>query len=349
MSQEASGGAGSALGSLGPAPDLTIVVVTWNVRDLALRSLESVYAGSGPLAVEVVVVDNASEDGTVGAVRERFPQAVVIENGDNVGFPRACNQGLERARGRYVLFLNPDTVVGAGTLFTCAAELDGDATVGMVGCRLVRPDGGIQYEGARRAYRLRHLVYELLYLHMLFPRSRVFGDQLLGWWDHEGRRDVEAICGAFMMVRRSLAEVLGGLPEDVFMYHEDLSFCLRVRRAGWKIRYVGEVLTVHLGGQSSLQYGSRLGILEAEHKTKLIEEGQGRLYAFAARLLFGLGALLRLAAASVIHLVPGTERLKERYPRAVDLRQHRTIALWAIAPGRTRRRDPRFALQQSRS
>src|SRR5690606_31348674 len=167
---------------------------------------------------------NASSDGTAQAVREHFPHVRVISNSVNVGFPRANNQALACARGRYVLYLNPDTEVRPGTLGACVAELDANPDIGVVGCRLESPDGTIQYEGARNTYRFRHLAFELLWLHMFFPRSRIFGDHRLGSWDHRGTRDVEAVSGAFMMVRRELAVRLGGLPDDVFMYHEDLSF-----------------------------------------------------------------------------------------------------------------------------
>ena len=102
-------------------------------------------------------------------------------------------------------------------------------SVGVVGCRMIYPDGRIQYEGGRRDYRLRHLVWEAFYLHELFPRSALFAHQLMGDWDHHGRRDVEALLGAFMLARAEVARAIGGLPDEVFMFHEDLAFCLRAR------------------------------------------------------------------------------------------------------------------------
>ena len=186
-------------------PDLSVVIVTWNVKEPVLECLEALTHCAGVLTLEAILVDNASSDGTVETVAEAFPWVRIIQNSQNVGFPRANNQALLEARGRYVLFLNPDTVVGEGTLEACVSELDSDPEIGMVGCRLIYPDGNVQKECARRHYRLRHLIWEAFYLQVGFPDHPIFADQLMGSWDHEGRRDVEALTGAFMMVRRPLA------------------------------------------------------------------------------------------------------------------------------------------------
>jgi GT2 family glycosyltransferase len=318
--------------SAGP-PDLSVVIVTWNVRDLVVDCLRALAERSGALDVEAIVVDNGSSDGTVRAVRSAYPSVTVIANGGNVGFPTANNQGLTHAAGRYVLFLNPDTVVGEGTLEACVAELDRDPAVGMVGCRLMYPDGRVQYEGGRRDYRLRHLLYESLYLHELFPRSDLFADQLLGAWDHRDVRDVEAISGAFMMVRASVARALGGLPDEMFMYHEDLAFALRVRRVGGRIRYLGNVETVHHSGASRKRSTSPLSLLEGEVRVRLIRERGGRLRAALARPTFAVRSVGRLAIAAVARFVPGLGRLKEERPKAFDVRVHALHLVWAVAPG----------------
>lgn len=314
------------------APELSVIIVSWNVRDDVLRCLEALRQNSKEADAEILLVDNASGDGTVEAVREHFPAVRVIANRTNAGFPRANNQALALARGRYVLFLNPDTEVGPSCLATCMRTLEEHPDIGMVGCRLEYPDGSIQPEGGRNAYRLRHLLFEVFYLHMLFPTSPVFGHQLMGDWDHRGRRDVEAICGAFMMVRRSIAESLGGLPEEVFMYHEDLAFCLRVRDAGHRIRYLGDVRTIHYANRSSRKSRADLGLLEGEYKVRLIRERQGRVHGAAARLVFGVRGALRLLIATIAAPLPGLGRLRDRFPRVFDRRRHRLQLLWSISP-----------------
>ena len=322
-------------------PDLSVIIVTWNVRDLTLECLDALEQHSGSLDVEAIIVDNASTDGTVAAVRSAFPGVTLIANGGNVGFPAANNDGLAQARGRYVLYLNPDTAVGEGTLERCVRELEGDPTVGMVGSRMMLPDGRVQYEGARRDYRLRHLLWEAFYLQELFTRNSVFAHQLMGDWDHLGNRDVEAILGAFMMVRRDLADDIGGLPDEVFMFHEDLAFCLRVRAAGYRIRYLGDVETLHHVGASRGRTVSRLNLLEGEVRVRLIQERGGSMRAALARPAFAFRSLARLAGALVGSVLPGIAALRSERPKAFDVRVHALHFLWAVAPTTAARFLPR--------
>lgn len=311
-------------------PTLSVIIVTWNVRELTLACLAALRRELGDLPAEVLLVDNASEDGTVEAVREAFPHVQVIANAVNAGFPAANNQALRLVRGEYVLFLNPDTEVGAGTVRACMSELERDRAVGVVGCRLMLEDGTVQLECARHPYLLRHLIMELIYLHMLFPHSPVFGHHRMSYWDHTGVRDVEAVSGAFMLARTAVARAIGGLPEEVFMYHEDLAFCLRVRRAGWRIRFRGDVETLHRWRGSSRQDGRRLALLEAASKLQLIREGQGKTAAAAARVVFAVRAALRLVIAAVGALAPG--HVRQRHPRVFDIRGHAIQLMWCVTP-----------------
>lgn len=316
-------------------PTLSIIIVTWNVRELTLACLDSIERTKGELDLEVIVVDNDSTDGTVEAIRRAYPETVVVANEVNLGFPRANNQALRIARGRYILFLNPDTVVGPGTLEGCVEVLEGEPGIGMVGCRLIYPDGSVQYECARRAYRLRHLLVESVYLHMFFPRHPLFAHHLIGDWDHLDSQDVEAISGAFMMVRRELALEIGGLPEEHFMYHEDLAFCLRIRARGQRIRYLAEWETTHFSGQSSGKSASRLDLLEGAYKIDLIRELEGPLYARLARLIFGVRSVIRLGIAGLGHLLGflgPVRRARLEYPKVFDPRLHLRHLAWSISP-----------------
>ncbi len=324
-------GAGPAEGR----PDLSVIVVTWNCLDLVLDALAAVEAGSGDLAVEVILVDNASADGTVDAVEARFPSARVVANRENVGYPRANNQGLALASGRHVLFLNPDTEVATGTLERCVAELDAHPELGAVGCKALFPDGSTQVECARRHYRLRHLLWEAFYLHVVFPQSPVFAHQVMGDWDHEGDRDVEALVGAFMMVRREAALEIGGMPDEVFMYHEDLAFCLRLEKKGWGVRYLGSVSMLHHHRGSSSRSRSPLELLEGEVRVRLVRERSGLLAGAAARVLFGVRQLCRLAAAIPFRAVPS---LRRRYPQVAAVGKQATLLAWTVAPGVVHRR-----------
>ena len=313
-------------------PKLSVLIVTWNVRELLDACLDALQREVQGVAHEVIIVDNASSDGTVTMLRERYPDVRVVANAENVGFPLANNQALRLARGEYVLYLNPDTEVGPGSVRGCIAALDADPMVGMAGCKLVLEDGSIQLECARRPYLLRHLLMEVLYLHMLFPRSRIFGDHLLSWWDHEGERDVDAICGAFMLARREAAMQIGGLPAEVFMYHEDLAFCVRLRRAGWRIRYLGQFSTLHRWRGSSRKSAAKLALLEGEYKLQLLRDTQGEWYARIARPIFALRCAVRLAVGGALSLLLGWSEFARRYPRVLDWRTHGLQLVWAVLP-----------------
>jgi GT2 family glycosyltransferase len=313
-------------------PRLSVIIVTWNVREFALACLRVLERELDDIPSEIIIVDNASNDGTAAAVRSAYPDVHVLANDANAGFPAANNQALRVARGEFILFLNPDTEPGPGTITACLTALERDASIGVAGCRLELEDGSIQLECARRPYRLRHLAMELLYLHMIFPRSRIFGDHLMGDWDHRGERDVEAICGAFMLARRSAVDGVGGLPDEVFMYHEDLAFCLRVRRAGWRIRYLGEHATLHRWRGSSRKSDARLSLLEGQYKLQLIRDAQGPAHALAGRVLFALRCASRFAIGGVGALLFGRTRLADRYPRVLDWRSHGLQLVWSVAP-----------------
>jgi GT2 family glycosyltransferase len=327
-------------------PVLSIIIVTsMGIRDLVLRCLGSIYERAAPdLPLEVLVVDNASRDGTVQAIREHFPQVRVFENDSNLGFAPANNQALPYAQGRYILYLNPDTEVGEGTLQTCVGELERDSSVGMVGCRLMLADGRIQYEGGRRAQRISHLVWDAVWLHMFFPRHPVFAGAIIGDWDHRGVRDVEAISGAFMMVRRSIAQQLGALPTDLFLYHEDLSFCLRVQQGGHRIVYRGDVEITHYCNQSTKRSRARWDLLEGEVKTLLIRERSGLPAALVARGVFAVRSLVRLGI-SLFGWLPGMRSFRERYPRQFQTHVHALLLVWCFLPWAVRPLMPRAGVQ----
>ena len=322
-------------------PTVTALVVSYEVRDHVDRCLRALERHAEGVELDVVLVDNASTDGTVAMVLAEHPRVRVLENRANVGFAPANNQALAHATGEYVLYLNPDTEVGPGALRRCAEALGADATLGMVGCRLLYPDGRIQYECARRAYRLGDLLMESVYLHRLFPRHPLFGRQLLGDWDHEESRDVEGISGAFMMLPRRLAEELGGMATEVFAYHEDMDLSLRVRQRGLRIRYLADVWTVHHTSRSSLGRWREPGwaLLELETNIRLIRQLQGRAAAAAARGVYFLRSQLRLGLAGVGGVLPS--RIRARYPTVFSASRHALQLAWSVSPRLVRHRLPR--------
>jgi GT2 family glycosyltransferase len=232
-------------------PRLAVIVVTHNVKDLLRGCLRSVFASITPFDFEVYVVDTGA-DGSAAAVRREFPRAVVVvEASDNPGFAAANNLGLRCAAGEYRLLLNPDTVVPPDALARAVAQMDGDPTIGVLGAKLVRADGTLDL-ACRRAFPTpRNAFFHFLRLPKLFPRSAALAEYNLTYRDPDAAYDVDAVAGAFMLLRREALDAVGLLDETFWMYGEDLDLCWRIKRAGWRTYYYPRVVVQHLKGQSS--------------------------------------------------------------------------------------------------
>jgi GT2 family glycosyltransferase len=288
-------------------PYLSIVIVTWNVCEPLRACLRSIPASlrdssSDPLAMgaalsaEIIVVDNGSADGSVPMVAADFPEVRLIPNGANLGFAQACNQGIRQSRGRYVLLLNPDTLLFPGTLYCMVKFLDEHPQVGALGCRIVGADGQTDYQGARRLPSIGNELLEKTGLARCFPRSRLLGGYLIGFWDHASSRPVETLSGACLMVRRECLAQVGLLDESFFMYCEDADLCLRLSRAGWQVYYYAKAQVVHQGGQSTQQQRDEMGIIALQSIARFLAKHRGRTYATLYRLL-----MMALSAAKVVY------------------------------------------------
>ncbi len=238
-------------------PDLSIIIVNWNVRDLLRRCLHSILARPHPCSLEVIVVDNGSTDGSAEMVRTEFPQVCLIANPDNRGFTAANNQGLTVARGRYVLLLNPDTEVVGDALETMVTFADAHSDVGVVGPQLLNPDGTVQ-SSRRRFPTLATALFESTWLQPYAPRRLLARYYVLDRPDDEVQ-DVDWVTGAALMARREAVEQVGPLDEGFFMYSEELDWCRRFRAAGWRVVYLPTARVIHHEGKSSEQ------VLPARH------------------------------------------------------------------------------------
>lgn len=233
--------------------DLSIVIVSYNVRDLLRACLRSVFASVGDFTYEVLVVDNRSRDGSAEMVRAEFPQAQVIVSPVNGGYAYGNNLGLARATGRYFLLLNPDTEVPPNALADMIAYMDLRPWAGAAGPKLVRSDGSLDL-ACRRSFPTPEVsLYRMLGLSKLFPRSRRFGRYNLTYLDPDKPAEVDSVVGAFMMIRRKAVEQVGLLDESFFMYGEDLDLAYRLKQAGWRVLYNPAVVVLHRKGESSKQ------------------------------------------------------------------------------------------------
>ncbi len=263
-------------------PTLSIVVVSWNVRELLAKALRSISLAVGDaLCAEVIVVDNASHDGSVAMVHETFPGVHVIANANNRGFAFANNQGIAETAGKYIALLNPDTEILGDALQVLVSHLDTHPDVGVVGPRLVNPDGTTQ-SSRRRFPTLLILFFESTWLQPLLPR------RLLARYYAEDRpdteeQDVDWLTGAAMVARRQVVEDVGPLDEGYFMYSEELDWCRRIRQAGWRIAFVPAAHVVHFGGKSSNQVVAARHIYFQSSKIRYARIHHGRAVAETLR------------------------------------------------------------------
>ena len=231
--------------------DLSVIIVSYNVKPFLEQALHSIVRALEGMDSEIIVVDNGSSDGSPVLLRERFPGIRLIENDENLGFSRANNQALRCAKGKVICLINPDTLVQEDTFRVCMDYLASHTGVGAVGCKILNADGTLQLS-CRRSFPTPWIAFtKIMGLARLFPRSRLFGRYHLTYLDPDTTAEVEALSGSFMMVRKQVVDDVGLLDEIFFLYGEDLDWCYRIRLKGWKIVYLPKTQIIHYKGRST--------------------------------------------------------------------------------------------------
>ena len=229
-----------------PQPVLSVCIVNWNTRADLERCLTSLHQCGCSEPFEIIVVDNASTDGSAELIEQRFPQVRLIPNRENSGFAHANNQAILASYGEFVFLLNPDTVVQPCSLSALVAFLRAHPRAAAVGPKVVNPDGSIQYS-ARSFPRFR------TGLMRLFPRSRAVRQYLLSDWDHNSARQVDWLSGAALCMRRDALAQIGLLDERFYIYCEDVDWCYRAKQEGWEIWFTPEAVITHFRAGSTNQ------------------------------------------------------------------------------------------------
>lgn len=233
--------------------DLSIIIVSYNTKDLLKECVESIYKTVGDLSFEIIIVDNASGDGTKEEItnpKSQIPNLIYIQNKKNLGFSTANNIGVKKASGRYVLFLNPDIVVYENTLQGMVKFMDGQAQAGAATCKLIMPNGKIDDATHRGFPTPWNSFAHFLGLAKFLGKTKLFGGYNLGFMNLSVTHEIDALAGAFMIVRREAGEQVKWWDEDYFFYGEDLDFCFMLKQKGWKIYYVPGFSVLHYKGVS---------------------------------------------------------------------------------------------------
>lgn len=281
-----------------PAPtDVSIVIVNWNSRDFLAQCLRSIVDSAPRISFDVIVIDNASYDGSEALLRRDFPDVVYLQSDENLGFARANNAAAKRASSRQILFLNPDTEVIGPAIERMSRFLDATPGAGAVGCKLLNSDGSLQTSCVQAFPTVLNQTLDSELLRRMFPASRLWGTQAF-LRANDDPIEVEALSGACILVDREAFFAVGGFTEDYFMYAEDVDLCFKLRKAGRRNYYLADVCVTHHGGQSSgaaseSQFGN---VLMRESIAKFLRIHHGRLHSSAYRVAMATSAVARIAA-----------------------------------------------------
>ena len=283
--------------------DLSIIIVSWNTREILAGCLHSVFESETSRQFEVLVVDNASTDGSGDMIREVYPQTLLFSNQENVGFARANNQAIASSSGKYVMLLNPDTVVDNTVVEVLSEYLDDHLDVGAVGPRLLNPDRTLQQSAfpkptlAREFWRMFHL-----------DSIHNFAEYPMQDWPITKARDVDVLMGACLLVRRKVLDQIGFLDESFFIYSEEVDLCTRIRNFGWRISWVPTVAVEHLGGQSTEQIQSEMFLQLYRGKIQYFRKHHSTLEVWLYKLVLIIATLARLALIPFAYLERSTNK-----------------------------------------
>lgn len=231
--------------------DLSIIIVSYNTKEFLKRCLESIYKTTKNMSFETIVIDNASTDGTKEEVQKlKYPNFTFIQNKGNLGFSKGNNVGVKRAKGSYLLFLNPDIEVHSATLEGMVKFMEEHQDAGATTCKVIMPNGKIDDASHRGFPTPWNSFTHFSGLSKLLGKTKLFGGYNLGYLDFSKIHEVDVLAGAFVLVRKKAGEDVGWWDEDYFFYGEDIDFCYMLKQKGWKIYYVPQYSVLHYKGVS---------------------------------------------------------------------------------------------------
>lgn len=274
-------------------PDVAVVIVTYNSANRIRACLDSLASQGEELSIEVIVIDNGSVDETVSLIRSRYPWVQLVVDLNNRGFAWASNRGIERSNSDVLLLLNPDTCLPLAGLRAAVGRLISDPQVAILGCKLLRPDGTFDH-AAKRGFPtpLSSLGY-FTHIHKFAPKGSVFTGYLAPHLNDDEEGFVDAVNGAFMLVRKEAIDEVGLLDEEYWMYGEDLDWCWRFREAGWRVLYWPSMTVTHIkGGSTDGARGLRLNLSFFRAMWRFYSQHPGQNDPFALRVLVAAGICL---------------------------------------------------------
>jgi GT2 family glycosyltransferase len=310
----------------GLAPmDSSIIIVSWNTKQILSDCLQSVSDETKNHDAEIIVVDNASSDGSPELVTERFPHVKLIRNGRNLGFAGANNIGIEQSNGKYVFFINSDVIVQKGCLGRLMTYMTAHPEIGILGPRILDRSGMTQ-RSCMQFPTLWNTFCCALALHRLFPKSKLFGGKEMTYWPHNTIRQVEVTNGCFWMVRREALGQVGPLDETYFIYGEDIDWCKRFHDAGWKVVFFPGARAIHFGGASSSNAPIRFYIEMQRANLQFWRKHHSR---FAQAVYFFI-TLLHQVLRVLGHMVVYLTKRRKRERAALKVKRSLSCIFWLL-------------------
>jgi GT2 family glycosyltransferase/peptidoglycan/xylan/chitin deacetylase (PgdA/CDA1 family) len=329
--------------------DVSIIIVNFNTKDLLRDCLNSIFHQAGDVDYRVIVVDNASIDGSPEMVKNEFPHVALIENSTNRGYAAACNQGMKVADGRYILLLNSDVLICDSAVEKTVRYADSHSQVGIVGCQVWESEDKIMMT-CFRFPGITNLLLSTSGLSRLFKHNRLLGREKMQWWQRDSECQVDVVPGVFMLVRREAVEQVGLMDENYFFYSEEVDWCYRFSKAGWKTMFWPGARIIHIGGgaQSSKKTPEKSYVLLVKGKLIFFKKNRGFTSYLLARAIYLVQFVLKYClwtAISITSLKRGANS---------EFRMQKRKALCAlkftafgIEPGKSRAKFISFLLKKT--
>lgn len=290
-------------------PDVSVVIVSYNTRQLTIECVQSILDQAQSASVEVIVADNASSDGSAEALRIAFPNITVVANERNLGFAGANNVGIRLATGRYVLLLNPDTLILDHAIDRMVDYMDARPDIGCAGCQVWFDETSMQ----RTCFRFPSptaLFLAYAGLQGAFPDSRWLCGQWMPDWDRRSERDVDVVSGMFMFIRRETLEQVGLMDDDYFIYAEEADWCYRAWKKGWRCTFTPIAKIVHRegGGKSTTQVRKRMYVQMQKSLLLFHRKNLGLLSFLRAKAIVSVLMVIRLVGSTLLRFSPKRDR-----------------------------------------
>lgn len=312
--------------------DISIIIVNWNTEKLLLDCVDSLYRTTHQSKIEVIVIDNASTDNSVSALRASFPQIQIVVNPTNFGFAKANNIGIIRATGRYVCLINSDVKVLDGALDQLSRYMDAHHEVGAAGPLTYRGNMIIQ-KNCRKFPTLWNLCCEEFFLNRIFPSTSFLQGRDMLRYDYQAIMEIEVLAGCFLMVRRDVVESVGILDERFFFYSEDVDWCKRIRDAGWKLIHYPKAQIIHYGRGSSSDAPIKFQLQLLKANWQYWRKHKSLLECFLFRVIKFTGTAGRALLWYIISLIPSGKQSRAK----ISAEAYGKMLIWLVKPNLTMR------------